>query len=41
MNVWEEGKKKEGEGETNHKRLFTTENKLRVDGGRWGGGLNG
>ena len=32
------GKKKEGEGETNHKRLFTTENKLRVDGGRWVGG---
>ena len=31
----------EGERETNHKRLLKTENKLRVDGGRWvGGGLN-
>ena len=27
--------------ETNHKRLLNTENKLRVDGGRWGRGKNG
>ena len=28
------GKRKKGERETNHKRLLTIENKLRVDGGR-------
>ena len=39
MNIWEGG---EEESETNHKRLLTIENKLRVDGGRWvGDGLDG
>ena len=31
MNIWEGEKKRE---ETNHKRLFTVESKLKVDGGR-------
>ena len=35
MNIWEGGKRKR---ETNHLRLLTTENKLRVDRGRWVGG---
>ena len=40
MNTWE-GRAR-GERETNHKRLLTIENKLRVDGGKWvGDGLNG
>ena len=40
-NKWE-GKKKDREREANHETLLTTENKLRVNGGRWlGDGLNG
>ena len=36
------GKRKKGEREISHKRLFSIENKLRVDGGRWvGDGLDG
>ena len=31
------GKRKKKERVTNHKRLLKIENKLRVDGGRWGG----
>ena len=31
------GKKREREKETNHRRLFMTENKLRFGGGRWVG----
>ena len=34
MNIWKGGKRKR---ETNHKRLLTIENKLRVDGGSVGG----
>ena len=30
-----EFKKKKTDEHTNHKRLLTKENKLRVDGGRW------
>ena len=29
------GRGEKRDRETNHKRLLTTENKLRVDGGRW------
>ena len=40
MNIWEGAGR--GDRETNHKRLLTIENKLRVDGGRWvGDGLDG
>ena len=31
--------KKEKRRETNHERLFMIENKLRVDGGQWVGGM--
>jgi len=42
MNIGEGRKEKKREKEANHKRLLTTENKLRVAGGRWvGDGLNG
>ena len=36
------GGERKRERETNHKRLLTLDNKLRVDGGRWmGDGLDG
>ena len=42
MNIWEGRKRREGERETNHKKLLMIENKRRVDRGRWvGEGLDG
>ena len=35
MNIWE-GRRR-GKRETNHKRLSTIENKMRVDRGQWVG----
>ena len=37
--TWENEKKKETEGSKPSNRLLTTENKLRVAGGKWGRGM--
>ena len=34
------GKRKKGERETSHKRLLTTENKVKVDRSMWVGGMD-